>query len=573
MKTLFFLFTFCFCVSAAIVHERDSIVSSSIDTVSKLLLDVCYDNSQTSMPAIVIMHGWCTKKSDIIDSVRYRFAENNCFIIIPSLRGDSGCTGVHDAGAREIYDIKDAFEYAKDNWPTRIDSTNLNIVGYSGGGGNGLSFKAKFPDYCGVIVDYFGPADYGYDGTNGWYNTDAAYQAGINAAVGGTPAAVPKNYRARMSISAIKNMSYGLLRIYHDTTDAQVDFINSVLMKDSASAIGYTNIIANISGTGSATRWVHGYPSDQPSLITAEAVFIPEIVAGTYKNPQLTNSGQFVILGYLETKYFSVFLDTTKSSTFQRVSNNWAKLNYNLSTNAYSIENADTKNATWADITIKNKTAGNYYNIYSGINSCRKLADASGNINFDLPIPTNDTVSWLVSESNSSGVLLYSLIADANSKTTIGAENLYIVNSLQLGLSSEINDVNTYLVGDSFGTVTLNGNTIGDINISKTGTAGVTFGSSGTAGDVTVANGNVWINGGDTIKAGSWTANNSNDSTAQYGTGTAYIQLTGNFTTAADVKFGDNLKIIIPLGTTSTFTLNGNTKIPGIINKGKIIWQ
>jgi hypothetical protein len=55
-------------------------------------------------------------------------------------------------------------------------------------------------------------------------------------------------------------------------------------------------------------------------------------------------------------------------------------------------------------------------------------------------------------------------------------------------------------------------------------------------GDVTVADGYVWINGGDTLRCGTFTTNNSLDSIARSGTGTAYILMTG-YSSAADVKW------------------------------------
>jgi hypothetical protein len=73
----------------------------------------------------------------------------------------------------------------------------------------------------------------------------------------------------------------------------------------------------------------------------------------------------------------------------------------------------------------------------------------------------------------------------------------------------------------------------------------------------------LWIDGGDTLAVtGDATFNNTGDSVAMAGTGTGVIQVGGNFSTAAAVKWDMQKIRVIMTGAGSTITLNGNDVIP-----------
>lgn len=165
---------------------------------------------------------------------------------------------------------------------------------------------------------------------------------------------------------------------------------------------------------------------------------------------------------------------------------------------------------------------------------------------------------------NNKGIRCSTFVA-AGSDSIVLNRAYEITKNLSFGLDVKENITGTTIMqGGTSGTLTLNGNTIAALNISKSGTAGVTVSTSGRAGDVTVADGNLWVNGGDSMQVGTLTANNSNDSIARIGTGTAYIVVTGDFTTAADVKWDRaNIRIIMA-GAGGMVTLNGNDNIPTI---------
>ena len=58
----------------------------------------------------------------------------------------------------------------------------------------------------------------------------------------------------------------------------------------------------------------------------------------------MENTSILVILGFIETKNFSIFLDTTTDATFIITSNNRAKITYNIDNQFYALDNSDTKN-------------------------------------------------------------------------------------------------------------------------------------------------------------------------------------------------------------------------------------
>jgi hypothetical protein len=148
-----------------------------------------------------------------------------------------------------------------------------------------------------------------------------------------------------------------------------------------------------------------------------------------------------------------------------------------------------------------------------------------------------------------------------------------VMKNLTYGLDVKENVTGALnFIGGVSGIFSPGGNTVHDINVNKAGAGiGLTVSSTGTGNDLTCADGNVWIDGGDTLKIVDGTFNAA-DSIARSGTGRAYIQVSGNFSTV-NTALWDTAIVIIATSGSHTFTLNGNPSLPRIINKGKITWQ
>jgi len=257
----------------AFTTERDILYTSTLDNLT-LKIDVSYDENATNQPVILILggHNGTFSGTDIPE----RFAQYGLFAAKVYKRGFNGSQGVSDDSGREVYDIIDASEYIKENFSEFIDEENINVVGYSGGGGNVFGLITKFPDYFNTAISFFGISDYA-----SWYNFNTGANRGetIQTRVGSIPEEVLDNYSARAHYLGASNNPYTNIQLFHDAQDAIVPIEQSYLFRGS----GLDNIVMNVSNEGDAIRWIHGYPENGTDLVIAEKMFIPGIVQGIRK--------------------------------------------------------------------------------------------------------------------------------------------------------------------------------------------------------------------------------------------------------------------------------------------------
>lgn len=361
--------------------------SSSIDSLTDLVVDVTYYTSNLNAPICVIMHGYTQSASNITTDIKTRFANYGFFVAVPGMRGRDGASGSRDASGREIYDIYDAIQHVIVNYSTYVDETNINIIGYSGGGGNVFNFVCKFPDLAGVASSFFGMNDYGYDSTDGWYYTNTNFQSALETDIGGSPSEVIDSYRARMSLYAAKNAKYSEMFVYHDTSDSSVSAINAVNWDSEFTSLGYTNLSTDLTGPGEYPRWDHGLPFDGDPLVKAEIDFYPDIINGTYKNPSIDSSGTFNIIGYIRSKEFEIFLNDGNEDT--------AILTYDLNTGEYTLDNTDTNNNLSAVFKFYNKTPNTNYRFGGRIGT----SDEDGTVLFYITQSTGSSTYYLVEDN------------------------------------------------------------------------------------------------------------------------------------------------------------------------------
>ena len=192
----------------------------------------------------------------------------------------------------------------KKKYSTIADPEQVYIVGYSGGGGNALSFASKFPYEAAGVVDCFGIADY-----ESWYNSwaSAAQQDSLDAWIGGSPAAYPYRYTARKSTTAIAENFPGFLWAFHDTLDSSVPVSQTNAVKAAMDAAGKSsNYYIDITDSGDSPRWLHALPNTGQSIIQAESVFMPEIKAKTNRKKIQPKSDTIEVAGYVKTDFFEL---------------------------------------------------------------------------------------------------------------------------------------------------------------------------------------------------------------------------------------------------------------------------
>ena len=274
--------------------------TSSIDGTKPLLFDVCFKPSRQKLPLIVVLHGYSGKKehcrSDIL-----RLAERGLFAIAPDIRGRGGSAGRFDSCGLDVMDVYDAVQFCCRKFARQVDASNLNVIGYSGGGGNAFACFVRFPDTFRVAASFFGVPDY----AELYRTTDRSdVKRILSATLGGTPRQQPAAYAARNFTQAAGNNAQTRFHIFWDEKEtACPGFIDEDFIR-----AGHRNCIPHWSRQRDKYRWRHGYTTDSPDLVKADDIFVPEILKRQVAAPQLPRTGILIVPGYVVTQHFQIWL-------------------------------------------------------------------------------------------------------------------------------------------------------------------------------------------------------------------------------------------------------------------------
>jgi len=291
-------------IEPEIVTETALTYQSTLDNLN-LRIDVSYNPQNNHAPIVLVLHGYSGPfpGEDIIE----RLAQKGVFAIKAYKRGSTKgdirfSDVVPDDSGRETRDFVDAVEYVKANFSQYVDPENVNVIGYSGGGGNTYSLLGKFPDYFRSAAIYFGMSDYGDDPVYGWYNNGAAggqggngvgdYRPIIESRIGGAPSAVPANYRARDMSLAAKNNPYTQIHLFYDKDEKICPVTHAERYTNNAA--GFTNIISHISDENTYSRELQ------------------ETFAASSKNWSLTDNGSIAVKQTQGSLYWSTWVKGTE---------------------------------------------------------------------------------------------------------------------------------------------------------------------------------------------------------------------------------------------------------------------
>lgn len=289
-----------------------------------LKAELSYDANGIKKPVVVIMHGWTGTMSDVRPVAKVA-ANEGLFAVNVALRGRDGSQGTADAGRLEIHDIYDAVQYALDSYCGETDEQDVNIWGYSGGGGNAFSAVVKTPDMFNRAASFFGISDYGYWRTHGGQQ----YATSVADRTGGTPAAVPARYASSRSLSGVANNPWTSFHLFWDEEEqTNPEYFNTEWL-DIADGLGYTNSDANKSFVSDSHRWLHAYPNGTNDDLTwaLTNLLIPEIQSSPRALVEIPDAGapEFTVLGFLLTRKFKIYLDDAVSAVakvrYSRVGN------------------------------------------------------------------------------------------------------------------------------------------------------------------------------------------------------------------------------------------------------------
>ncbi len=277
--------------------------ASSIDGLAPLRADVIYRPDGVPKPLTAVLHGFhCTRGHVTADGVA--LARRGLFCVAPDMRGHGDSAGAHDCGGLQIYDIVDALAAAARQFPQDADTSRVNAVGYSGGGGNMMSLATKFPQLLAAGASFFGISDYDL-----WYRTQGRVDCNrtMERALGGKPEDVPDRYAARSSLRAIGNNPHTRLHLFWDVEEKACPPVLNEWLVDAAARLGHTNIVPHVSKPGDASRWIHGYRTGVPQLEAADAIFTPDFLAAP-RDAALPGHGELDVAGYVVTSRFSAWL-------------------------------------------------------------------------------------------------------------------------------------------------------------------------------------------------------------------------------------------------------------------------
>lgn len=304
-------------------------VTSDANGPLDLIAELNYDNARPSAPIAVVMHGY-SGTSGMCASVRGNaqyLRDKGFFAVSVALRGRDGADGVRDSGGIEIYDIYDAVEAVKRDFPALVDPATVYITGYSGGGGNTMAALTKFPDYFNAGAAFFGMSDYGYDLTNAWYfaGASSSHQSIMRTDVGnptGGVAGVRDRYHARASNLASANNPYAEIHLYVNANETTCPPINlttylSNAVSREAYAGEFSNITVHIGQSGlyqdfnanglddadELQYWPHGAPTANQQA-AAEAWFMARLLAGEIPRRALAATGTLHVAGFVKTARF-----------------------------------------------------------------------------------------------------------------------------------------------------------------------------------------------------------------------------------------------------------------------------
>ncbi|MEZ4585733.1 MAG: prolyl oligopeptidase family serine peptidase [Gemmatimonadales bacterium] len=296
---------------------------SSVSDLGPLFAEVCYVPTGGAMPIAVVQHGGNPGSRFGTVSSCYRMARQGMFGLSVSKRGRDGSAGVTDSWAVETFDIIDAIEVVKRDFAAHVDPSNVSIWGYSGGCIDAVAAAVRFPDYFRLVAPYFGQLEW----TRTWASVPkeqrrrhaaAGEQAKGNAIVdgiGGFPDEVPDQYLARDLLLGVVNNPYSRFHFFLDSEDPSGPLLQQHFKTylEKAQALGRSNVDLHLSKPGDLYRWHHAYPGSweelgNPDLMAAEAVYLGHVLNGDYPEPVLADAGRMMVLGYLKTKRFFVWL-------------------------------------------------------------------------------------------------------------------------------------------------------------------------------------------------------------------------------------------------------------------------
>ncbi len=278
---------------------------SSADMTGPLLADVCFGRTGKPKPLVVVMHGYSGCRKDVAADI-HDLALRGVVAVAPDMRGRGGSAGRWDSGGLDVHDILDAVVATFEKYAGEVDTMRLNIVGYSGGGGNAIACMVRFPDLFRTAVSFFGISNYGW-----WYKSKGRPDCNdiMEKVLGGRPDQIPEVYEARNFIPAAANACCGRLHFFWDEEETQCPPAMVEEWLSVHRAAGLENALTHVSRKSDVRRWIHAYRTVNADLKFADDIFLADFVRQVESDERLPACGRLVVPGYLVTRHFQVWIE------------------------------------------------------------------------------------------------------------------------------------------------------------------------------------------------------------------------------------------------------------------------
>lgn len=339
--------------------------SSTIDpSITDLYGEISIPSTGGPFPVLWYGHGYTASETSsqagatgVPQDFREIMATNGGFaVVVLGLRQRDNAGGHQDDGGRETHDIADGIRYVWANYSSQTITNNLVAAGGSGGGGNNYNLLMKHPDLARYYVVYFGISDYGYktnlmtysgNGVSWWDQqhpallSDSSFGArGVMArntmyprTSGGGFSGNPydsfqpywlNNYRSRCAVEGVPKNLFPATWIWfaHNNLDTTVFPDCSYAMTNALTLAGVTNWTARFSDTLYPHGTIHVLPDGWSE-------WSPQGTNGSYPVWTVPTTATCRIMGYMETKRFSIWLGNG--------TNGVADLTYNTLARTYDV--------------------------------------------------------------------------------------------------------------------------------------------------------------------------------------------------------------------------------------------
>lgn len=317
---------------ASVTTENITYASVNNPALTALKATLVYVTGATNLPVLICGHGYHETVADLntAENNLTRWARLGFFILAVEGRGNNGSSGTQDDGGRETMDVYDALQYVITNHSGKIALGRYGTLGFSGGGASALLLSTRYPDLFVSSIDFFGISDWG-----AWYNEQPSRQAGLQAAIGGTPVTKPDEYAARKTTTAFATNFQGYWMGFHDTADVSVAVTHSQAVAAAMVTAGRTDYAYNESTVGSTYRWSHAYPLSTNDLHQAEPLWKNQLKTRSINTVQ--SSGTLKIAGMLKTKLFTIYMNDGNYLTAGM--SRFGTVVYNMTNNTFQITN------------------------------------------------------------------------------------------------------------------------------------------------------------------------------------------------------------------------------------------